>query len=61
MKDWYFAPDPETLRRFRDTTVEERLRWLEETWEFILRAVPREKLKRWLRLRRGSAGEGPPR
>ncbi|QJA05794.1 hypothetical protein FVE67_02810 [Thermosulfurimonas marina] len=53
-----FKPDPETLRRFREASPAERLEWLEEAWRFILKTVPREKLERWLSLRRGSAGAG---
>ena len=60
MKSFNFKPDPETLRRFREASPAERLEWLEEAWRFILKAMPREKLERWLRLKRGSAGGEPP-
>lgn len=54
-----FSPDLEALRRFSRASAEEKLEWLEEAWRFILKTVPREKVERWWRLKKGSADGGP--
>lgn len=48
MTDRLFAPpDEEEIRHFMSLSPEDRLRWLEETKEFIFTAMPPENRRIW--------------
>jgi hypothetical protein len=43
----FAPPDEDEIQRFLSLSIEERLRWLEETKEFIFTAMPEENRKIW--------------
>lgn len=53
---WEFALriPPERLKEFKDISAEQKLRWLEEAREFVVKFVPPEKLALWLKVSRPS-------
>ncbi len=43
----------EELRAYAALPAEAKLRWLQEAWEFTVRALPPERREVWMRMRRG--------
>ena len=47
MQRLFAPPDEDEIRRFLSLSIEERLKWLEETKEFIFTVMPEENRKIW--------------
>jgi hypothetical protein len=43
----FAPPEEDEIRRFLSLSIEDRLKWLEETKEFVFTAMPPENRKIW--------------
>jgi hypothetical protein len=48
-----FVLDKEKIRRFMHTSPAAKLQWLEDANAFLIKALGKDKLKRWEKFRRG--------